>query len=148
MLIVYISILIIFVLLLLIHRRLNKTKEDVKSLSIVELKEFDGLNAEVKEMYRVLILESWMQAFNAAINNEFDRSGISQFYKDNKEKVLRLNDLYLQIAKLSMNSSTGSFGDDFKLLMYNANLERLIKDAEAKVVELEALNNPTTTIPR
>lgn len=148
MLIVYISILIIFVLLLLIHRRLNKTKEDVKSLSIVELKEFDGLNAEVKEMYRVLILESWMQAFNAAINNEFDRSGISQFYKDNKEQVLRLNDLYLQIAKLSMNSSTGSLGDDFKLLMYNANLERLIKDAEAKVVELEALNNPTTTIPR
>ena len=148
MLIVYISILIIFVLLLLIHRRLNKTKEDVKSLSIVELKEFDGLNVEVKEMYRVLILESWMQAFNAAINNEFDRSGISQFYKDNKEQVLRLNDLYLQIAKLSMNSSTGSLGDDFKLLMYNANLERLIKDAEAKVVELEALNNPTTTIPR
>ena len=141
--VIYVFVFSIFILLILLHRRINRISTGVNSLSVIQLKEFDGLSDDVKEMYKVLILESWMQAFNLALNEEFEKSGIAQFYRENKEKVTRLNELYLQIAKLSLKNSAGSLGDDFKLLMYNANLDRLIQDAESKVVELEALKDPT-----
>ena len=87
-----------------------------------------------------------MKGLNAAINNEFDKSGISQFYKENKEQLLKLNELYLEIAKLSIDKNEDSYATDLKLLMYNSNLDRLIKDAEAKVVELRAIGEPQVQV--
>ena len=105
------------------------------------------MNPEVKAFYKEIILESWIKGLNAAINNEFDKSGISQFYKENKEQILKLNELYLEIAKLSMDKNEdNSYATDFKLLMYNSNLDRLIKDAEAKVIQLRAIGEPKVEV--
>ena len=146
MIIVYISIIILAISVIAIHRRVNGIKKGA-SLSLIELNEFNDLNPEVKAFYKEIILESWIKGLNAAINNEFDKSGISQFYKENKEQILKLNELYLEIAKLSIDKNEDiSYATDFKLLMYNSNLDRLIKDAEAKVVELRAIGEPQVEI--
>lgn len=142
MIIAYISIFLIALSVVAIHRRVNGIERGA-SLSLIELNEFNNLNPEVKAFYKEIILESWMKALNTAINNEFDKSGISQFYKENKEQILKLNELYLEIAKLSIDKNeNNNYAKDFKLLMYNSNLDRLIKDAEAKVVELRAMGEP------
>ena len=146
MIIVYISIIILAISVIAIHRRVNGIKKGA-SLSLIELNEFNDLNPEVKAFYKEIILESWIKGLNAAINNEFDKSGISQFYKENKEQILKLNELYLEIAKLSIDKNEdNSYATDFKLLMYNSNLDRLIKDAEAKVIELRAIGEPQVEI--
>lgn len=145
MIIVYISIIILAISVIAIHRRVNGITKGA-SLSLIELNEFNDLNPEVKAFYREIILESWMKGLNAAINNEFDKSGISQFYKENKEQLLKLNELYLEIAKLSIDKNEDSYATDLKLLMYNSNLDRLIKDAEAKVVELRAIGEPQVQV--
>lgn len=146
MIIVYISIIILAISVIAIHRRVNGIKKGA-SLSLIELNEFNDLNPEVKAFYKEIILESWIKGLNAAINNEFDKSGVSQFYKENKEQILKLNELYLEIAKLSIDKNEdNSYATDFKLLMYNSNLDRLIKDAEAKVIELRAIGEPQVEI--
>ena len=146
MIIVYISIIILAICVIAIHRRVNGIKKGA-SLSLIELNEFNDLNPEVKAFYKEIILESWIKGLNAAINNEFDKSGISQFYKENKEQILKLNELYLEIAKLSIDKNEDiSYATDFKLLMYNSNLDRLIKDAEAKVIQLRAIGEPQVEI--
>lgn len=146
MIIVYISIIILAISVIAIHRRVNGIKKGA-SLSLIELNEFNDLNPEVKAFYKEIILESWIKGLNAAINNEFDKSGISQFYKENKEQILKLNELYLEIAKLSMDKNEdNSYATDFKLLMYNSNLDRLIKDAEAKVIQLRAIGEPKVEV--
>lgn len=113
-------------------------------ISLLELAEFDSIKPEVRDFYTEVILETWMKALNASINTQFDKSGINQFYKDNKVQVLKLNDLYLQIVKLAIEKKQEFLGD-FKLMMYNSNLDRLIQDAEAKLVEMKALNDPQVT---
>lgn len=128
-----------------IHRRVNGIERGA-SLSLIELNEFNDLNPEVKAFYKEVILESWMKGVNTAINNEFDKSGISKFYRENKEQLLKLNELYLEIAKLSMDKDETGYAKDFKLFMYNSNLDRLIKDAEARVVELRAIGEPQVEI--
>lgn len=146
MIIVYISIIILAISVIAIHRRVNGIKKGA-SLSLIELNEFNDLNPEVKAFYKEIILESWIKGLNAAINNEFDKSGISQFYKENKEQILKLNELYLEIAKLSIDKNEdNSYATDFKLLMYNSNLDRLIKDAEAKVIQLRAIGEPQVEV--
>lgn len=145
MAIVYICIVILVLCIIAIHRRV-KGIERGASLSLIELNEFNDLNPEVKAFYKEVILESWMKGINTAINNEFDKSGISKFYKDNKEQLLKLNELYLEIAKLSMDNDETGYSKDFKLFMYNSNLDRLIKDAEARVVELRAIGEPKVEI--
>ena len=146
MIIVYISIIILAISVIAIHRRVNGIKKGA-SLSLIELNEFNDLNPEVKAFYKEIILESWIKGLNAAINNEFDKSGISQFYKENKEQILKLNELYLEIAKLSMDKNEdNSYATDFKLLMYNSNLDRLIKDAEAKVIQLRDIGEPQVEV--
>lgn len=137
---VLISVIILVISVIAIHRRVNRIEKGFTSLSLIELNEFNDLKPEVKDFYKEVILESWMKGINTAINNEFDKSGISRFYKDNKEQLLKLNELYLEIAKLSIEKKEDyNYSKDFKLLMYNSNLDRLIKDAEAKVVELRAI---------
>ena len=146
MIIVYISIIILAISVVAIHRRVNGIKKGA-SLSLIELNEFNDFNPEVKAFYKEIILESWFKGLNAAINNEFDKSGISKFYKENKEQILKLNELYLEIAKLSIDKNEdNSYATDFKLLMYNSNLDRLIKDAEAKVIELRAIGEPQVVV--
>ena len=145
MIIVYISIIVLAISVIAIHRRVNGIKKGA-SLSLIELNEFNDLNPEVKAFYKEIILESWIKGLSAAINNEFDKSGVSQFYKENKEQLLKLNELYREIAKLSIDKNDNSYAANFKLLMYNSNLDRLIKDAEAKVVELRALEQPQVEV--
>lgn len=145
MAIVYISIVLLVLCIIAIHRRVNGIEKGA-SLSLIELNEFNDLNPEVKAFYKEVILKSWMKGVSTAINSEFDKSGISKFYKENKEQLLKLNELYLEIAKLSMDKDETGYAKDFKLFMYNSNLDRLIKDAEARVVELRAIGEPQVEI--
>ena len=103
------------------------------------MSEFDDLDPKLKAFYKEVILESWIKGINAAINSEYEKSGIDKYYTENQEQVVKLNKLYLEIAKISFKNKNVT--GDFKLLMYNANLDRLIQDAEAKLVELRAMND-------
>jgi len=122
-----------------LHRRINGINTDIKTISLLEMSEFDDLDPKLKAFYKEVILESWIKGINAAINSEYEKSGIDKYYTENQEQVVKLNKLYLEIAKISFKNKNVT--GDFKLLMYNANLDRLIQDAEAKLVELRAMND-------
>jgi hypothetical protein len=136
---IYIVISIILLLIVFLHRRINGINTDIKTISLLEMSEFDDLDPKLKAFYKEVILESWIKGINAAINSEYEKSGIDKYYTENQEQVVKLNKLYLEIAKISFKNKNVT--GDFKLLMYNANLDRLIQDAEAKLVELRAMND-------
>ncbi len=122
------------------RQRMSNMKKEVHSISLMDLSEFDNLSPKVKQFYKVFVLESWMKLVNEAVNSEYETRGIDEYYKLNKEKLLKLNSLYVDIMKEGMKRSE-VMDDTFKVLLYNADLDTLIREAEARKVELTAMNS-------
>ena len=122
------------------RQRMSNMKKEVRSISLMDLSEFDNLSPKVKQFYKVFVLESWMKLVNEAVNSEYETRGIDEYYKLNKEKLFKLNSLYVDIMKEGMKRSE-VMDDTFKVLLYNADLDSLIREAEARKVELTAINS-------
>ena len=141
MLVVIIISIMALVLAVFNLQRIRKVKTtEVRSISLMDLSEFDNLSPKVKEFYKVFILESWMKLVNEAINSEYEISGIDEYYKANKDKLLKLNGLYVDIMKEGLKRNN-AFDETFKVLLYNADLDTLIREAESRKVELKAMNS-------
>ena len=139
------SVLIISLLALVLAvynlQRMRQVKTNkVRSISLMDLSEFDNLSPKVKEFYKIFILESWMKLVNEAVNSEYDVNGIDKYYKANKDKLLKLNSLYVDIMKEGLKGNN-VFDETFKVLLYNADLDTLIREAESRKVELKAMSS-------
>ena len=120
--------------------RMNRIKEEQQTMSIMDLAEFQNLSDDVKEFYRAFILEKWIKAFNEKLNQSIEVNGLNKYYVENKEKLTKLNDLYLEIAKLGFKSES-IITKNQNMLIYNADLDKLIKEAELRKMELEAVKS-------
>lgn len=130
----------LLVFLIINHNRISKLETKQKNaMSLIQLAEFEGLSADVKEFYKSIILKSWIKTFNEMINKQFDELGISEYYKDNKDKLIELNQLYLEIASLSLQKTGKINNTNYRVLLYNADLDKLTKEAKETKVQLENL---------
>ena len=118
--------------------RMNRIKKATQEISIMDLAEFQNLSKDVKEFYKVFILEKWIKALNEKVNQSIEVNGLNRYYVENKEKLTKLNDLYLDIAKIGLKSES-LITKNQNMLIYNAELDKLIKEAEVRKVELETI---------
>ena len=118
--------------------RMNRIKKATQEISIMDLAEFQNLSKDVKEFYKVFILEKWIKALNEKVNQSIEVNGLNRYYVENKEKLTKLNDLYLDIAKIGLKSES-LITKNQNILIYNAELDKLIKEAEVRKVELETI---------
>ena len=118
--------------------RMNRLKTQSQNLSIVDLAEFQNLSEDVKEFYRAFILEKWVKEFNNKLNQSIEVNGLNKYYVENKVKLTKLNDLYLDIAKIGIKDDS-LISKNYNMLIYNADLDKLIKEAEARKAELSAI---------
>lgn len=118
--------------------RMNRLKTQTQNLSIVDLAEFQNLSEDVKEFYRAFILEKWVKEFNSKLNQSIEVNGLNKYYVENKVKLTKLNDLYLDIAKIGFKDES-LLSKNYNMLIYNADLDKLIKEAEARKAELSAI---------
>lgn len=118
--------------------RMNRIKKEQQEMSMMDLAEFQNLSEDVKEFYRAFILEKWIKAFNEKVNQSIEVNGLNRYYVENKEKLTKLNDLYLEIAKIGFKSES-LITKNQNMLIYNADLNKLIKEAEVRKAELEAI---------
>ena len=118
--------------------RMNRLKTQSQNLSIVDLAEFQNLSEDVKEFYRAFILEKWVKEFNSKLNQSIEVNGLNKYYVENKVKLTKLNDLYLDIAKIGIKDDS-LISKNYNMLIYNADLDKLIKEAEARKAELSAI---------
>lgn len=118
--------------------RMNRIKKEQQEMSMMDLAEFQNLSEDVKEFYRAFILEKWIKAFNEKVNQSIEVNGLNRYYVENKEKLTKLNDLYLEIAKIGFKSES-LITKNQNMLIYNADLDKLIKEAEVRKAELEAI---------
>jgi hypothetical protein len=126
-----IAVAICFLCIILVFIRLNYDNLRLQKLSIVDLAEFSNLSKEMKDFYKAFILEKWIVALNESLNGSIEISGLDNYYINNKEKLIILNNIYLDIAKSNFKQVEGDvFNDKFKLLLYNTDLDKLINDAE------------------
>tara|TARA_B110000037_G_C17128032_1_gene509368 strand:+ start:11641 stop:12069 length:429 start_codon:yes stop_codon:yes gene_type:complete len=132
-----IGIIIIIILLLTLilsitnfFRVRNVKIEQQKNISLMDLAEFDNLSPKIKEIYKLYILDSWMKFFNDSLNNSFKINGLDAYYANNKDKLIELNNLYLELAELSMEKNNNLLDDSFKVFVYNADLDKLIEEAK------------------
>lgn len=132
-----IGIIIIIILLLTLilsitnfFRVRNVKIEQQKKISLMDLAEFDNLSPKIKEIYKLYILDSWMKFFNDSLNKSFTINGLDAYYANNKDKLIELNNLYLELAELSMEKNNNLLDDSFKVFVYNADLDKLIKEAK------------------
>jgi len=96
----------------------------------MDLAEFDNLSPKIKEIYKLYILDSWMKFFNDSLNKSFTINGLDAYYANNKDKLIELNNLYLELAELSMEKNNNLLDDSFKVFVYNADLDKLIEEAK------------------
>lgn len=132
-----IGIIIIIILLLTLilsitnfFRVRNVKIEQQKKISLMDLAEFDNLSPKIKEIYKLYILDSWMKFFNDSLNKSFTINGLDAYYANNKDKLIELNNLYLELAELSMEKNNNLLDDSFKVFVYNADLDKLIEEAK------------------
>ena len=132
-----IGIVIVIILLLTLilsvtnfFRMRSIKKEQQKSLSLMDLAEFDNLSPKIKEIYKLYVLDAWMKFFNESLNKSFKINGLDTYYDNNKDKLIELNNLYLELAELSMEKNNNLLNDSFKVFVYNADLDNLIKEAK------------------
>lgn len=118
--------------------RMNNIQKEQQEMSIMDLAEFQNLSEDVKAFYRAFILEKWIKAFNEKFNQSIEVNGLNRYYVENKDKLTKLNDLYLEIAKIGFTSES-IITKNQNMLIYNADLDKLIKEAEARKAELEAI---------
>ena len=118
--------------------RMNRIKKATQEISIMDLAEFQNLSKDVKEFYKVFILEKWIKALNEKVNQSIEVNGLNRYYVENKEKLTKLNDLYLDIAKIGFKSES-LLTTTQNMLIYNAELAKLIKEADVRKVELETI---------
>jgi hypothetical protein len=120
--------------------RMSRIKKEQHTMSIMDLAEFQNLSDDVKAFYRSFILEKWIKAFNEKFNQSIEVNGLNRYYVENKEKLTKLNDLYLEIAKLGFKSES-IITKNQNMLIYNADLDKLIKEAKSRKTELEAVKS-------
>jgi len=117
---------------------MNRFKTHTQNLSLIDLAEFQNLSEDVKEFYRAFILEKWVKEFNSKLNQSIEVNGLNKYYVENKVKLTKLNDLYLDIAKIGFKDES-LISNNYNMLIYNADLDKLIKEAEARKAELSAI---------
>lgn len=139
-----IGIVIVIILLLTLilsvtnfFRMRSIKKEQQKSLSLMDLAEFDNLSPKIKEIYKLYVLDAWMKFFNESLNKSFKINGLDTYYDDNKDKLIELNNLYLELAELSMEKNNNMLNDSFKVFVYNADLDKLIKEAKDMKAQMQ-----------
>ena len=131
---------IFFCTVILLALNVSRTKKiPSTNISLIQLAEFENLNNDVKEFYKIFILESWIKAFNETLNKSVKVNGLNEYYQKNKSKLIRLNNLYLDMFKLGFGKKDKLVKDDLKVMVYNTDLDKLIKEAEIRKAELEAL---------
>ena len=139
-----IGIVIVIILLLTLilsvtnfFRMRNIKKEQQKSLSLMDLAEFDNLSPKIKEIYKLYVLDAWMKFCNESLNKSFKINGLDTYYDNNKDKLIELNNLYLELAELSMEKNNNLLNDSFKVFVYNADLDKLIKEAKDMKAQMQ-----------
>lgn len=139
-----IGIVIVIILLLTLilsvtnfFRMRNIKKEQQKGLSLMDLAEFDNLSPKIKEIYKLYVLDAWMKFFNESLNKSFKINGLDTYYDNNKDKLIELNNLYLELAELSMEKNNNLLNDSFKVFVYNADLDKLIKEAKDMKAQMQ-----------
>lgn len=139
-----IGIVIVIILLLTLilsvtnfFRMRNIKKEQQKSLSLMDLAEFDNLSPKIKEIYKLYVLDAWVKFFNESLNKSFKINGLDTYYDDNKDKLIELNKIYLELAELSMEKNNNLLNDSFKVFVYNADLDKLIKEAKDMKAQMQ-----------
>ena len=139
-----IGIVIVIILLLTLilsvtnfFRMRNIKKEQHRSLSLMDLAEFDNLSPKIKEIYKLYVLDAWMKFFNDSLNKSFKINGLDTYYDENKDKLIELNKIYLELAELSVEKNNNLLNDSFKLFVYNADLDKLIKEAKDMKVQIQ-----------
>ena len=139
-----IGIVIIIILLLTLilsvtnfFRMKNIKKENQKNLSLMDLAEFDNLSPKIKEIYKLYVLDAWIKFFNSSLNKSFKINGLDTYYDNNKDKLIELNNLYLELAVLSMEKNNNMLNDSFKVFVYNADLDTLIKEAKDMKAQMQ-----------
>lgn len=139
-----IGIVIVIILLLTLilsvtnfFRMRSIKKEQQKSLSLMDLAEFDNLSPKIKEIYKLYVLDAWMKFFNESLNKSFKINGLDTYYDNNKDKLIELNNLYLELAELSMEKNNNMLNDSFKVFVYNADLDKLIKEAKDMKAQMQ-----------
>ena len=136
-----IEIIMVFVLtsmlVLIVYNtvRMNNLKIETKKMSLIDLVEFQNLSKEAKEFYRLFVLETWIKEFNVTLNKSIEVNGLDKFYAANKKKLITLNNLYLDIAKLSIKEKD-LVNMKNNVLIYNTDLDKLIKDANTYKLKL------------
>lgn len=135
--IIIIFVMITFVLSLTNYFRMRNMKREQQRLSLVDLAEFEHLSPQLKEVYKLHILDMWVKTFNESLNKSISADGLDTYFKDNKDKLIELNNLYLELAKLNMEKNKSVFDDSFKVFVYNADLDKLIKEAKEMRAQLQ-----------
>ena len=131
---------IFFCTIILLALNATRTKKiPSANISLIQLAEFDNLNNDIKEFYKIFILESWIKAFNETLNKSVEVNGLDEYYKKNKKKLIELNNLYLDMFKLGIEKKDKLIKDDLKVMVYNADLDKLINEAKIRKAELEAI---------
>ena len=118
--------------------RMNRIKKEQIDISIMDLAEFQNLSKDVKDFYKVFILEKWIKNFNQKINSSIKVDGLDQFFIKNKDKLIKLNNLYLDIISMSVKNES-LIDELYNVFIYNADLDKLIEEAEARKSILQAL---------
>jgi len=103
----------------------------------MDLAEFDNLSPKIKEIYKLYVLDAWMKFFNESLNKSFKINGLDTYYDNNKDKLIELNNLYLELAELSMEKNNNLLNDSFKVFVYNADLDKLIKEAKDMKAQMQ-----------
>lgn len=137
--IVIIIIIVLTLILSIINffRVKNVKIEQQKSLSLMDLAEFDNLSPKIKELYKLYLLDSWIKFFNESLNKSVQINGLDVYYDNNKDKLIELNNLYLELAELSMDKNNNVLDDSFKVFVYNADLDKLIEEAKQMKSQLQ-----------
>lgn len=126
---IIIILIISFILSLTNFFRMRNIKKSQK-ISLIDLAEFDNLSPKLKEIYKLHILNTWVGFFNESLNKSFTINGLDTYYENNKDKLIELNNLYLELAELSVEKNNNLLNDTFKVFVYNADLDKLIKEAK------------------
>lgn len=118
-------------------RMRNMKRIQQQKLSLVDLAEFEHLSPQIKEIYKLHILDMWIKTFNESLNKSFTADGLDTYFKDNKDKLIELNNLYLELAQLNMEKNNSMFDDSFKVFVYNTDIDKLIKEAKEMRAQLQ-----------
>ena len=131
------SILFICVISLSIYNsyRINQMKNT--KITILDLKEFIDLQDDYKHMYDEIIITKIAPILNQYFNNA--STTVVKYFKNNKDKILKIIDNYINIMKLEnknqIKSTLVSLNQEQRLALNQINLDELL-DTSCKQLKI------------